>query len=397
MKIIILKKRKSDKMRIYYFDNSATSNPKPAEVYEAVNYAMKEMNCNPGRGGHRLAVKSSVEIYKVREKIAKFFNQKNPLQVAFTNNSTTALNMAIFGSLQEGDTVITTSQEHNSTLRPLFTLKEEKNINIILVDTESPEDKIIEHLKKEKIKMVALNHMSNVTGKSIDIEKIGKVSRECGTLLVVDASQSAGMIDVDMEKMCIDILCITGHKSLFGIQGIGAIIPREGIYLHPILVGGTGSYSRVLTQPKEMPEHLEAGTVNTPGIFSLGAGIDFINRVGLKNIHNHEQELKNRFIQGIKKIDSENIVRLYTSYGKNDGPVVSLNVEGVASSDLSALLDEEFGIITRSGLHCAPLVHEENQTSETGMVRFSFGYFNTSEEIDYAVLAMEKILNSLND
>ncbi|MGL5100068.1 MAG: aminotransferase class V-fold PLP-dependent enzyme, partial [Fusobacteriaceae bacterium] len=177
----------------------------------------------------------------------------------------------------------------------------------------------------------------------------------------------------------------------------GAIIPREGVYLHPILVGGTGSHSRILTHPKEMPEHLEAGTVNTPGILSVGAGIDFINKVGLKNIHEHEQQLKNRFLEGIKKIDRENIVKLYTSYGENDGPVVSLNVEGVASSDLSALLDEEFGIITRSGLHCAPLIHEKNKTTETGMVRFSFGYFNTLEDIDYALSAIEKIINSLNE
>lgn len=384
-------------MKIYYFDNSATSNPKPEQVYEAVNYAMKELNSNPGRGGHRLAVRSSLEIYRVREKIAKFFNQKNPLQVAFTNNSTTALNMGIWGTLEEGDTVITTGQEHNSTLRPIFTLKEEKNVKVILVEEESPEEKIIEILKREKIKMVALNHMSNVTGKTIDIEKIGRVAREHETLLLVDASQSAGMIDVDMEKMFIDILCLTGHKSLFGIQGIGVIIPRDGVYLHPILVGGTGSHSRVLTQPKEMPEHLEAGTVNTPGIMSLGAGIDFINEIGLKNIHAHEQELKNRFINGVKRIDSENIIKLYTSYGKNDGPVVSLNMEGIASSDLSALLDEEFRIITRSGLHCAPLIHEKNKTTESGMVRFSFGYFNTLEEIDYAVESLKKIIDSLNE
>lgn len=395
-------------MKIYYFDNSATSNPKPEQVYEAVNYAMKELNSNPGRGGHRLAVKSSIEIYKVREKLAKLVNQKNPLQVAFTNNSSTSLNMAIWGTLKAGDIVITTAQEHNSTLRPLFTLKDKIGIEIIVVEDENPEDKIIEILRKsenreenskageiKKIKMVALNHMSNVTGKTIDIEKIGKVTRELGTLLVVDGSQSAGMIDVDMEKMNIDILCLTGHKSLFGIQGVGAIVLREGIYLEPILVGGSGSRSRELKQPEEMPEHLEAGTVNTPGIISLGAGIDFINQTGLKNIHNHEQELKKRFIEGIKKIDSENIITLYTSYGENDGPVVSLNIEGVVSSDLSSLLDEEFGIITRAGLHCAPLVHKKNSTEERGMTRFSFGYFNTLEEIDYAIESMDKILKSI--
>ncbi|MGL6100603.1 MAG: aminotransferase class V-fold PLP-dependent enzyme [Fusobacteriaceae bacterium] len=383
-------------MKTYYFDNSATSNPKPQEVYEAVNYAMRELNSNPGRGGHRLAVKSAMEIYRVREKIAKFFNQKNPLQVAFTNNSTTALNMAIFGVLKEGDSVITTSQEHNSTLRPIYTLKKERGINVILVEDDDPEDKIIEIIKKEKIKMVALNHMSNVTGKTIDIGKIGKITRENGVILVVDASQSAGMIEVDMEKMFIDVLCLTGHKSLFGIQGIGAIIPKEGIDIKSLLVGGTGSHSRVLLQPEEMPEHLEAGTVNTPGIISLGAGIDFINKIGIKNIQKHEQILKDKFIKGIKELDIKNIIEIYSSYGKNDGPVVSLNIKGIASSDLSALLDEEFAIITRSGLHCAPLVHQKNNTTERGMVRFSFGYFNTEEEIQYALEAISEIINSLN-
>lgn len=381
--------------KIYYFDNSATSSPKPESVYEAVNFAIRECNANPGRGGHQLAVKSALEIYRVREKMAKFFNIENPLQIAFTNNSTTALNMGIFGTLKKGDTAVTTAYEHNSTLRPLFTLKEERGVDVILVEDEEPENRIIEIVKQGNIRMVALNHMSNVTGKTLDIEKIGKVCREMNTLFLVDASQSAGMIEVDVKKMNIDILCLTGHKSLYGIQGIGAIYVGEEIEVKPLLIGGTGSHSRVLRQPEEMPEHLEAGTVNTPGIFSIGAGIDYINSIGLEKIHEHEQLLKMRFIEGIKKLDVDQKITLHTSYGKNDGPVVSLTVEGVPSSDVAAYLDEEFGIIVRSGLHCAPLVHERAKTAETGMVRFSFGYFNTLEEIDYAVEAMRKILENI--
>jgi selenocysteine lyase/cysteine desulfurase len=191
-----------------------------------------------------------------------------------------------------------------------------------------------------------------------------------------------------MERDNIDILCLTGHKSLFGIQGIGAICLKEGVKIIPVLEGGTGSFSKLSRQPKEMPELLEAGTPNTPGILSLGSGIDFINRIGLNKIKEHEDILTKRFIKGLRNIDK---IKLYESFTENQGPVISLNIEGIESSDLAQILDEEFGILVRAGYHCAPLAHRTMGTYETGTVRFSFGYFNTEEEIDYALDALKNI------
>ena len=386
----------------YYFDNSATSNPKPEIVYERVNYAMRELNSNPGRGGHRLAIKSAAEIYKVREKVSKLFNVGNPLNVAFTNNSTTALNFAIKSLIEQGDIVITTEMEHNSILRPIYTDKERLNSDVrvlgidnILVDLK----KMSEELKVEgkKAKALCVNHMSNVTGKSLDVEKIGEVCKNYEVKLIVDASQSAGLINIDMEKMNIDILCFTGHKSLYALQGIGGICIKEGIKLKTLLSGGSGSQSTNLIHPTQMPEVVEGGTVNTPGIISLGAGIDFINSVGIDNIYEHENSLKNLFLTLLKELNDKynNMIEIYSSYGEGDGPVVSINIKGESSSEISQILDEEFRIITRSGLHCAPLMHKKNDTVERGSVRFSFGYFNTESDIRYAAEALEKIINEL--
>ncbi|MGL5123418.1 MAG: aminotransferase class V-fold PLP-dependent enzyme [Fusobacteriaceae bacterium] len=388
--------------KIYYFDNSATSNPKPENVYSSVERAMKKLNSNPGRGGHRLAIKTAEEIYNVREKVANFFNLDNSLNVAFTSNSTMALNIAIRGIFENGDRVLTTYFEHNSVIRPLYKMVEEKIIAVEILKCEFSGIELEKKIKENRengektLKAIVINHMSNVTGKVINLIEVGKICKENGILLIVDASQSAGMIEIDMKKMNIDILCFTGHKSLLGIQGIGGLCLREGVKLTSLIVGGTGSHSREKQQPKDMPDCVEAGTLNTPGIISLGAGIDFINSVGLKNIESHEKKLKERFIKGIKEIDKGDKIKLYTSYGEKDGPVVSLNIEGIVSSELSNILDEEFGIITRSGLHCAPLIHEFLGTEKTGTVRFSFGYFNTIDEIDYAVSGIGKILTYLD-
>lgn len=390
--------------KYYYFDNSATSNPKPETVYKSVNYAMKELNSNPGRGGHRLAVKSASEIYKVREKVAKFFNLKNSLGVGFTNNSTTALNYAINSLMEKNSIIGITEIEHNSVLRPLYTQREEKNLNIIRLSSDRILENLlkeIERLKKEnkKFDFLVLNHMSNVTGYTIDLEKVGIICKEQGIKLVVDVSQSAGVIPIDMEKMNIDILAFTGHKSLYSIQGVGGICVKDEIKIKPLICGGTGSHSRVLTQPNEMPEVVEGGTVNTPGIISLGAGLDFIKSQGLDKIYNHELKLKKIFLEGLEKInknlDEEKKIKIYTSDVTGNGPVVSINISGLSSSDLSYILDEDFGIITRSGLHCAPLIHEKNGTEESGATRFSFGFFNTESEVIYAVDSILKIIQEL--
>lgn len=379
----------------YYFDNSATSNPKPKAVLEKVQEALISFNGNPGRSGYKKAVEIDRAIYNVRLKTAEFFNIKNPLRIAFTANASESLNFAIKGAGFNDCHIISSVLEHNSVLRPLHHLRDEKNVSLSFVSPHKDSEDFLKEIKSlinERTKAVVLNHISNVTGYITDIETVGKLCREKNLLFIVDASQSAGFLKIDVEKFNIDILCFTGHKSLFGIQGTGGIYVREGISLNPLLEGGTGSFSKLPRQPDRMPELLECGTFNTPGILSLGAGIDFINSVGLENIKNHEYALTKRFIDKIYEI--KNI----TIYGDKDifrGAVVSLNIKNISSADLSAVLDEEFNICTRSGFHCAPLAHKFYDTYETGMVRFSFGYFNTIEEIDYAAEALKEICSEL--
>ena len=381
--------------KIIYFDNSATSFPKPEEVYKASEKAMRIYGANPGRGGHRMAVEASKEIFKVREKVANLFNIKDPLRIAFTQNSTYALNFAIKSCINKKGHVITTALEHNSSLRPLFSKRDSGELELELIypekNGEISIEKIIESIKEDTIAVV-VNHISNVTGTIVDIEKIGKVTREKGVMLIVDASQSAGYLDIDVERDGIDILCFTGHKSLYGLQGSGGIYIREGIDFTPIIEGGTGSFSKLERQPLVMPEGLEAGTLNTLAIVSLGAGIDFIQKVGIENIRKYEDKLTQRFLTELKKIPE---VEVYGSDKR--GPVVTLNIKGIDSGDLAAYLDEEYGILVRGGLHCAPKIHETIGNGENGGVRFSFGFFNTDEEIEYAINAIKEIVAENNN
>lgn len=381
--------------KIYYFDNSATSFPKPESVYKCVEKAVRLYGANPGRGGHRMAVEASQAIYETREKVASLFNIKNPLQIAFTYNSTYALNFAVKGAVPKDSHIITTSLEHNSVLRPVFYEKDENNAHVSIIEPSEDgnihSEDIIAAMKPDT-KAVVLTHMSNVTGTIIDLLPITTEARKRNILTIVDVSQSAGFLDIDVEEMKIDILCFTGHKSLFGIQGTGGIYIREGIPFSPIIEGGTGSFSKMKRQPHSMPEALEAGTLNTPGIVSLGAGIDFINSIGLENIRKHEYSLTEKFIEGIKNIE-EIII-----YGpEKRGPVVTLNIKGVDSGDLAAYLDEEYAILTRAGIHCAPLAHESMHSGENGGVRFSFGYFNTEEDITYAINTLKNIVSDFKN
>ncbi len=378
-------------MREYYFDNSATSNPKPQCIIEKVQKAIIELNGNPGRSGYKKAVKIDREIYNTRVKIAEFFNIKNPLQIAFTSNASESLNFAIKGAGFHDCHIITSVLEHNSVLRPLHYLEDEKNVTLSFLEPVDTTEELIKNLSsllRKDTKAIVINHISNVTGYIYDIEAIGNFCKENNLLFIVDTSQSAGFADINVEKQNINILCFTGHKSLFGIQGTGGIYVEEGLVLNPLLEGGTGSFSKLPRQPKTMPELLECGTLNTPGILSLNAGIDFINSVGLNKIREHEYNLAKLFIDKISNL--ENII-IYGDKDKFRGPVVSINIEGITSSDFAAILDEEFNICTRSGFHCAPLAHKYLGTYDYGCVRFSFGYFNTEEEILYAADAIKEI------
>ena len=375
-----------------YLDNGATTFPKPKVVTDKIMECYLGYAGNPGRSGHKLAMKMDLEIYETREKICKLINGTEVLNVIFTFNATDSLNLAIKGVLEEGDHVITTSMEHNSVLRPLNQLRKEGKIelSIVYADDKGYIDpkKIFEALTPNT-KMIVTTHMSNVFGTIVDIKAIGDFCKENNILYLVDASQSIGVLDIDVQEMNIDLLAFPGHKALFGPMGTGALYIKEGIIVKPLKEGGTGSYSYSIDQPDLYPDSLESGTPNGVGIIALGKGIDFINEVGLENIRNHEMSLKNHFIELLK--DNEDVI-LYGTLDDRQGAVVSLNVKDMDSSEISYILSDEFDIYTRPGFHCAPLAHKTMGTEELGAIRFSFGYYNTLEEIDKTVEALLNII-----
>ena len=375
-----------------YLDNSATSFPKPKVVTDKIMECYLGYAGNPGRSGHKLAMKMDLEIYETREKICKLINGTEVLNVIFTFNATDSLNLAIKGVLEEGDHVITTSMEHNSVLRPLNQLRKEGKIELSIVYADDKgyidPQKIFEALTPNT-KMIVTTHMSNVFGTIVDLKAIGDFCKENNILYLVDASQSIGVLDIDVQEMNIDLLAFPGHKALFGPMGTGALYIKEGIIVKPLKEGGTGSYSHSIDQPDLYPDSLESGTPNGVGIIALGKGIDFINEVGLENIRNHEMSLKNHFIELLK--DNEDVI-LYGTLDDRQGAVVSLNVKDMDSSEISYILSDEFDIYTRPGFHCAPLAHKTMGTEELGAIRFSFGYYNTLEEVEKTVEALLNII-----
>lgn len=375
-----------------YLDNGATTFPKPKVVTDKIMECSLGYAGNPGRSGHKLAMKMDLEIYETREKICKLINGTEVLNVIFTFNATDSLNLAIKGVLEEGDHVITTSMEHNSVLRPLNKLRKDGKIELSIVYADDKgyidPQKIFEALTPNT-KMIVTTHMSNVFGTIVDIKAIGDFCKENNILYLVDASQSIGVLDIDVQEMNIDLLAFPGHKALFGPMGTGALYIKEGIIVKPLKEGGTGSYSHSIDQPELYPDSLESGTPNGVGIIALGKGIDFINEVGLENIRNHEMSLKNHFIELLK--DNEDVI-LYGTLDDRQGAVVSLNVKDMDSSEISYILSDEFDIYTRPGFHCAPLAHMTMGTEELGAIRFSFGYYNTLEEIDKTVEALLNII-----
>ena len=375
-----------------YLDNGATTFPKPKVVTDKIMECYLGYAGNPGRSGHKLAMKMDLEIYETREKICKLINGTEVLNVIFTFNATDSLNLAIKGVLEEGDHVITTSMEHNSVLRPLNQLRKEGKIelSIVYADDKGYIDpkKIFEALTPNT-KMIVTTHMSNVFGTIVDIKAIGDFCKENNILYLVDASQSIGVLDIDVQEMNIDLLAFPGHKALFGPMGTGALYIKEGITVKPLKQGGTGSYSHSIDQPELYPDSLESGTPNGVGIVALSKGIDFINEVGLKNIRNHDMQLKNHFIDLLK--DNEDII-LYGTLDDRQSAVVSLNVKDMDSSEVSYILSDEFDIYTRPGFHCAPLAHKSLGTDELGAIRFSFGYFNTIDDVENCVNALINII-----
>lgn len=373
-----------------YLDNAATTMKKPEEVIEAVVQAMHSMG-NAGRGAHGASLQASRTIYDTRELLCHFFGGTDPRRIVFTSNSTESLNIAIKGLFQPGDHVITTMLEHNSVLRPLYEM-EGKGVELTII----PADKkgVIDYNDIEKAirlntKAVVCTHGSNLTGNVVDIERIGKLTKEKGILLVVDASQTAGVFPVDVEKMNIDVLCFTGHKGLMGPQGTGGMYVREGLQIRPLKSGGSGVQTYSKNHPLEMPTALEAGTMNGHGIAGLHAAVEYIQRIGMDQIRKREQECMKRFYEGVIQVPG---VKVYGDFSDmNRCAIVSLNIGDYDSSEVSDELLTEYGISTRPGAHCAPLMHEALGTVEQGAVRFSFSHFTTDEEVDIAIKAIREL------
>lgn len=374
-----------------YLDNAATTLHKPEGVAKAVVSAMHTAG-NASRGAHETSLVASRVIYDTREKLAKLFGCERPDHVAFAANATEALNIAINGTLQKGDHVITTALEHNSVLRPLYRLEEMGIITLDIVPVDEKGRVCYEDFEKRirpETRAIVATHASNLTGNVLDITRIGDVAHRNGLLFIVDASQSGGILPIDMEKMHIDILCFTGHKGLYGPQGTGGLCAREGISIRPWKVGGTGVATYSKSQPAKMPTCLEAGTLNSHGIAGLNAALDFVLETGVANICQKELQLAKRFYEGIRNIDG------VTVYGDFDAEervaIVSMNIRDWDSAITADELAENYGIATRSGAHCAPLMHEALGTVNQGAVRFSFSYFDTEEEVEVAIRAVREL------
>ena len=373
-----------------YMDNAATTMHKPQEVIDAVVNAMNSMG-NAGRGASEAALSASRVIYDTRDRLAELFGAEDARRIAFTSNSTESLNIAIKGSLNPGDHVITTVLEHNSVLRPLYEM--EKNgveLSIIRCDPKGTLDiRDIEDAITPETKMIICTNGSNLTGNYIPLQPIGDMAKEHGVLFVVDASQTAGIFPIDVQKMHIDVLCFTGHKGLLGPQGTGGIYVKDGIELRPLKTGGSGIQTYSKEHPVQMPTALEAGTLNGHGIAGLHAALGYLKKEGIDNIRRKEQELMWRFYNGVKDIPG---VKIYGDYSQKERcAIVTLNIGDYDSSEVSDELLMEYNISTRSGGHCAPLMHKALGTVEQGAVRFSFSHYNTEEEVDAAVRAIHEL------
>ena len=374
-----------------YFDNAATTLHKPPEVIEAVVHAMTTSG-NASRGTHTGSLSASRTVYETRKKIADFFHCSRADHVIFTSNSTEALNIAICGTLGKGDHIISTDLEHNSVLRPLYHL-EEQGASLTFLSANKKGCIDYDDFKrsiKPNTKAIVCTHASNLTGNVLDIERIGHIAKAHNLLFIVDASQSAGCIEINMETMNIDILCFTGHKGLLGPQGTGGLCIQESVEIRPFKRGGSGIHSYEKGQPQAYPARLEAGTLNSHGIAGLCAAINYINTITIPVIAKKEQELLWHFYKGICNIPE---IHIYGDFDtKERAAILSLNIEGYDSGTVSDVLSQEYDIATRPGAHCAPRMHQALGTTETGAVRFSFSSFNTMEEVETAIQALKELV-----
>lgn len=373
-----------------YMDNAATTLQKPECVAKAVVNAMNSFG-NAGRGLNDASMGASRVVYDTREKLCRLFHGENPKQFAFTSNATESLNTAIQGLIGPGDHVITTMLEHNSVLRPLYE-REAVGVELTILRCDTYGNISYEEIEaaiRENTKAIVCTHGSNLTGNLTDIGRIGAIAKKHGILLIADASQTAGLIPIDVQEMRIDVLCFTGHKGLYGPQGTGGIYVRPGVEIKPLKRGGSGIETYNKNHPAQMPTALEAGTLNSHGIAGLNAALIYIEETGVEHICQLALERMWQFYEGVCDIPG---VTVYGDFsGKERVPIVSLNIEDFDSAEVSDELLTEYGIATRAGGHCAPLMHEALGNVKQGAVRFSFSHFNTQEEVEKAISAIREL------
>jgi cysteine desulfurase / selenocysteine lyase len=378
-------------MGTIYFDNAATSWPKPPGVLATMTECMAASGGNPGRSGHRLSIAAARVVEETRQLLADLLNADDPSRIVFTHNATHALNVALYGLLRPGDHVVTTSVEHNSVMRPLRDL-ERRGIAVTVVNCR-PEGTLpvdeVRRAMRPGTRLLVTTHASNVLGSVMPIEELAAAARAAGALYLVDASQSAGAVPIDIDDTGIDLLAFTGHKALLGPTGTGGLFIRSGVNVAPLIRGGTGSDSDRETQPDFHPDLHESGTLNVAGIAGLGAAVRFLREIGIDAVVAHERALMTEFVERAADIPG------LTLYGP-DHParrcgVVSFNLRGASSSEVAQVLDDSFGILARAGLHCAPSAHRTAGTFPGGTVRFAFGWFNRADEIRTAISALGEL------
>lgn len=374
-----------------YFDNAATSWPKPPAVRAALDEYFGEAGGNPGRSGHRMSVEAARVVENAREALAELFNVNDPSRIVFTHNATHGLNLALHGLLRSGDHVVTTSMEHNSVMRPLRHF-EGSGVEITVIAC-TPEGRLdlgaVRRAIRQETRLLVTTHASNVAGTLNPVAELAALAREKKIPYLLDAAQTGGAVPIDVQEMGVDLMAFTGHKGLLGPTGTGGLYIRKGLALAPLMRGGTGSDSAHETQPEFLPDAHESGTLNLAGIAGLGAAVRFLLGIGIETVRAHEQKLIAQFLEGASEISG------LTVYGPKDTALqcglVSFDVTGAETSEVGLILDQSFGIMARTGLHCAPSAHRTLGTFPTGTVRFSFGWFNEPAEVEKALEALRQI------
>ncbi len=376
-----------------YFDNAATSWPKPEAVYLSAEKQMRNAIGNPGRSGHTRTLEADRLLYRAREMVSSLFNVKDPGRIIFALNATDALNIAIKGIVKTGDHVIHTAMDHNSVLRPLGKLKQENKITTTTIPCSEmgyPDLDFLEKSCQKNTRLLIVNHASNITGTIAPLKEMISIAHRKNISVLLDTAQSAGSLEIDAEALQVDIIAFTGHKSLLGPTGTGGLYVRKGLQLDSLREGGTGSHSEIDLHPEDMPERLEAGTMNNTGIAGLIEGLNFIQNKGVKNINAHEKKIRLYLIQKLLHLPG---IKLHGPVDEEDClPVISLTFSQLDCGELGFILESSYGILCRTGLHCAPLAHKTIGTFPEGTVRLSPGYFTTYDDINYLADALEEIV-----